>query len=96
MLDKVINIVEIKNIGKTPLQVVVAPVDEKELLGTDVTPFDGSFFYDGEGLVKLLSGRTFIIEKYRVNLGQLDNYAKKGLAQVQFKERLLSEITDIS
>lgn len=96
MLDIYINIVEVVNIGNTPLQIGVGPVDEEFLVGTDVTPFDGSFLFDGEGLVKLLSGQSFMIEQYRVNLGQLENYSTKGLARVNFYRRLLSEISDVS
>lgn len=96
MLDILIDIVDIKNIGNTPLQIGVGPVDEKKLIGTDITPFDGSFFFDGSGLVKLFSGRSFTIEEYRINIGQLQNYVDKKLATVKFSKRLLSELTDIS
>jgi hypothetical protein len=96
MLDIVIDIVEIVNVSNTPLQIGVGPVDEERLVGTNVTPFDGSFLFDGEGLIKLMPGRNFTIEEYRVNLGQLQNYVDKKLAQVRLSKRLLSELTDIS
>ena len=90
MFQKTIRVLDIQNIGNQPLQVGVGPVDEEFLLGTDVTPFDGSFYFDGEGLVKIMPGRRFTIEEYRVNLGQIQNYIDYGQAKVLFLERLLS------
>lgn len=94
MLDKIIDIVDITNTGNQPIQVGVGPVDENFLIGTDVTPFDGSFFFDGSGQVKIFPGRNFIIEEYRVNLGQLQNYIDGGQARVLYQKRLLSALQE--
>lgn len=96
MPDPVIDVLDIRNVSNTPLQIGVGPPDEGFLLGTDITPFDGSFLYDGSGIVKLMPGKRLIIEEYRVNLGQIQNYIDSGMAQVLFQKRLFSAITDIS
>ena len=88
--EKIIRVVDIKNIGNQPLTVGVGPVDEELLLGTDLTPFDGSPFFDGEGIVKIMPGRRFIIEEYRVNLGQIENYIDSRQAQVLFLNKLFT------
>lgn len=86
--EKIIQILDIKNIGRQPLTLGVAPVDEELLLGTDLTPFDGSPFFDGEGIVKIMPGKRFIIEQYRVNLGQVQNYIDNRQANVLFLDKL--------
>jgi hypothetical protein len=88
MFQKIIKLLDIRNIGNTPLQLGVGPVDEEVLLGTDLTPFDGSDLFDGEGIVKIMPGRHFKIEEYRVNLGQVQNYIDRRQAQVLFLDRL--------
>lgn len=94
MLDPIIDIVIITNIGNQPLQVGVGPANEEFLLGTDVTPFDGSKLFDGEGLIKIMPGRSFTIEEYRINLGQLQNYIDGRQAHVLYQKRLLSAIEE--
>lgn len=86
--QKLIKVVNIRNIGNQPLPINVEPVDEEILLGTDVTPFDGSPYYDGSGTIKLHPGQKIEIEEYRVNLGQLQNYIDRRLAHVLFLDRL--------
>lgn len=86
--QKIIDIVEIKNIGNQPLPLGVGPVDEEFLLGTDLTPFDGSLFFDGSGIVKIMPGKSLTIEQYRINLGQLQNYIDNRQAKALFLERL--------
>jgi len=94
MLDVIIDVIDIHNISNTPLHLGVGPADEEFLLGTDVTPFDGSFFFDGEGQVKIMPGRHFVIEEYRINLGQIQNYVDKRLANVLRLRRLLSALQE--
>lgn len=94
MFDAIIIVLVITNIGNQPLQIGVGPVDEEFLLGTDVTPFDGSFFFDGEGTVKILPGRTFEIEEYRINGGQLQNYIDSRQARVLTLRRLFSALQE--
>lgn len=86
--QKIIDIVEIKNTGNQPLPLGVGPVDEEFFLGTDLTPFDGSLFFDGSGIVKIMPGKLFTIEQYRVNLGQLQNYIDNKQAKALFLARL--------
>jgi hypothetical protein len=50
--------------------------------------YDGSDLFDGEGIVKIMPGRHFKIEEYRVNLGQVQNYIDRRQAQVLFLDRL--------
>ena len=95
-LDIPIDVIEITNAGRQPIQIGVAPVDEFFLFGTDITGFDGSFLFDGSGTVKIQPGRRFIIEEYRINLGQVQNYIDSGQARVHRSTRLLGSITDIS
>jgi hypothetical protein len=90
LFEKIITILNIRNIGNQPLSVGVAPADEEFLLGTDLTPFDGSDYFDGEGLVKIMPGRHFEIEEYRVNLGQIQNYIDGRQATVLFLDRLFT------
>ena len=88
--QKIIRVVTIRNTGRQPLPINVDPVDEVILLGTDLTPFDGSPFFDGEGTIRLHPGRSFDIEEYRVNLGQIQNYIDSRQAHVIFSDRLFS------
>jgi len=88
--EKLIRVISIRNIGNQPLPINVDPPDEEFLLGTDITPFDGSAYYDGSGTIKLFPNKVFEIEEYRVNLGQIQNYADKRQAQVIFFDRLFS------
>ncbi|MHA2065262.1 MAG: hypothetical protein ACXABY_12875 [Candidatus Thorarchaeota archaeon] len=94
--DFVIDVVDIRNVGKSLVQIGVAPPDEEMLLGTDITPFDGSFLFDGSGIVKIYPGKRFVIEENRVNRGQIETLASSGQVQALFQRRLLSEITDVS
>lgn len=97
----IIDIVTIKNISSTPLQIGVGPVDEEFLFGTDLSAYDGSLFFDGSGLLKLLPNKTITIEEYRLNLGQIENYTSKNFARAWFLQRILEvdeegNITDIT
>lgn len=94
--DFVIDIVDIVNIGRSLIQIGVAPPDEELLLGTDVTVFDGSFLFDGSGIVKIYPGKRFIIEESRINRGQIEVLASDGQIRALFQRRLLSAITDVS
>ena len=92
-----VKIIEITNIGRQPIQIGVAPPDEFFLFGvTDLTGFDGSFLFDGSGIVKIQPGRRFTIEEYRINFGQVQNYIDNGQARVLRTTRILGSITDIS
>jgi hypothetical protein len=92
-----IEVIEITNTGRQPIQVGVAPPDEFFLFEvTDLSDFDGSFLFDGSGTVKIQPGRRFTIEEYRINLGQIQNYIDIAQARVFRSTRILGSITDIS
>ena len=98
MPNRTIIILSIKNIGNQPLQISVGAVDEEEIWGTDCTeytPFDGDLgFFQGAGLAKVMPGKIFEIEEYRVNLGQIQNYVDNRQAQVLYLERLISALEE--
>jgi hypothetical protein len=92
----IIDVVDIVNIGKSVVQIGVAPPNEETLIGTDLTGFDGSFLFDGSGIVKIYPGQRFIIEESRVNIGQIEVLTDGRQIKALFQRRLLSSITDIS
>ena len=93
-----ITILIIRNIGNQPLPVSVGPVSEEDVYGTDVTdntPFDGDLgFFQGSGTAKIFPGKSFEIEEYRVNLGQIQNYIDLRQAQVFTLERSISALQE--
>ena len=95
MAKQTIIILSITNIGNQPLQVSVGPISEDEVLGTDVTMFDGDLgFFEGSGIAKIMPGRTFEVEEYRVNLGQVQNYIDNRQAKVLYLERSIDAIEE--
>jgi len=99
-MAQLIKIIDMLNISRTPIQIGVSPpnLETEEVTGTDNLASDltGSPLFDGFGLVTIQPSQRFIIEESRVNLGQIENYAKDGFLKIIFLTRDLSELTDIS
>jgi len=85
-----VRVLDIVNIGRSTISIDVAPVDDiipEELTGTgteiDMTGLTGgSNLFDGDGPVRILPGRRFKIEEYRVNAGQIENLVVNQQIQV--------------
>lgn len=94
----IIDVIDIINVSNSIVQVGVDPPDFNctDATGTEITGFDGSLLFDGSGLVRIMPGRRFVIEQYRVNLGQIQNYIDGKQITALFQKRTLGNLTDRS
>jgi hypothetical protein len=95
-----VDIVDITNIGNSTVQIGVSEPEIVEVgTGTETTALDitgNSLLYDGSGTVTIYPGKRFVIEEYRINLGQLQNYIDRKQVRALFMTRSIDNLTDRS
>lgn len=78
--ENLIDVVRIKNISRTILQIGVAEIEDPTEI-TNFTDTNGNevVILNTSGLVRLYPNRSMTVEQDRVNLGQIENYQTKSL-----------------